>query len=230
VLADSEATRHDLIEIYGTPDSKIHVLYSGVHDTFYPVEDKERLQAVRDRYEIGTHPYIFSVGTVQPRKNYDRLVEAFHQLNEPDVKLVIAGGKGWLDESLYRRIADLDLQKRVVFLGFTPDEDLPALYSAARLFAFPSLYEGFGLPPLEAMACGVPVVASNRSSLPEVIGNAGLLVNPYDVEELAHALSRGLHDDTLRNSLINRGQLRVQSFTWRLAARKLLAHYSELAN
>jgi glycosyltransferase involved in cell wall biosynthesis len=228
VLADSEATRQDIIDIYGTTDTKIRVLYSGVDDHFYPVNDLDVLSQMLKKYNIGTKPYVLSVGTVQPRKNYDRLIEAFHRLNLPDLKLVIAGGKGWMDAPLYKRVTQLGLQDRVQFLGFTPDEDLPALYSAARAFAYPALYEGFGLPPLEAMACGIPVLVSNRSSLPEVVGSAALMVDPLDIEAITDGLRQLLDDDKLRHTLVNRSQLRVQMFTWQTAARKLHETYAEV--
>ncbi len=229
ILADSEATRQDLMTLYHTPPEKISVLYSGVDACFRPVKDEETLNAVRRRYGIGDAPYIFSVGTVQPRKNYARLAEAVSRLDFPELKIVIAGGKGWLDDSLYAQIEKLGLQKRVLFLGFVPDEDLPALYSGARAFAFPSLYEGFGLPPLEAMACGVPVVTSNTSSLPEVVADAALLVDPYSVDELTMALRRVLEDDDLRSALIKRGLARTKRFTWERAASGLRRHYETLA-
>jgi glycosyltransferase involved in cell wall biosynthesis len=229
ILADSQSTKQDLIDIYQTPDEKVFVLYSGVHDRFYPTHDPILAARVRHRHGIGPAPYILSIGTIQPRKNYDRLIEAFHHLNRPDLQLIIAGAKGWLDDPLYRRVRELELVDRVKFIGYAPDEDLPVLYSGATVFAFPSLYEGFGLPPLEAMACGVPVVVSNRSSLPEVVGNAALMVDPYDIDEITSALTRALDDESLRNTLINRGQLRVQSFTWHTAARQLREHYAHLA-
>ncbi len=228
VLADSEATRQDLIDLYRTPPDKINVLYSGVDARFHPIQDETTLQAVRSRYGIGDVPYVLSVGTVQPRKNYGRLVEALHRLDRGDLRLVIVGGKGWLDDPLYRKVADLGLEKRVLLPGFVPDEDLPAIYSAARAFAFPSIYEGFGIPPLEAMACGVPVVTSNTSSLPEVVGDAGLMVEPLDVDALAGALERVLDDEDLRRALIERGHLRAQTFTWEAAARQLRRHYVDL--
>lgn len=228
VLADSKATRQDLMSLYRTPPEKVHVLYSGVSECFSPVEDEVILKETRIRYGIGERPYILSLGTVQPRKNYSRLVEAFNRLESPEHTLVIAGGRGWLDEPLYRRIEELNLQERVKFIGFVHDEDLPALYSGARVFAFPSLYEGFGLPPLEAMASGVPVVVSNTSSLPEVVGDAGLLVDPYDVDALADALTRALDDEALRRTLVKKGRLRAQSFSWYTAARQLHQYYVSL--
>ncbi len=227
ILADSESTRQDLIALYDVPFQKIQVLYSGVDDRFYPVQDKEAIKAVREQYKIGNQPFILSVGTIQPRKNYGRLLEAFHRMDRKDMKLVIAGAKGWLDDPLYKQVKKLKLENRVQFIGFVTDEHLPALYSAASVFAFPSLYEGFGLPPLEAMACGVPVVVSNTSSLPEVVGDAAELVDPYDVDQLADAITRVLDSDTLRHRLINQGQMRAQGFSWRTAARQLLQYYTK---
>lgn len=228
ILADSESTRRDLLDVYNVPPEKVHVLYSGVDDRFYPITDPILTKRTLAHYGIGGEPYIFTIGTIQPRKNYERLVEAVHRLNWPDLHLVIAGAKGWLESPLYQWIAQLGMQERVRFLGFVPDEDLPVLYSSAQVFAFPSLYEGFGLPPLEAMACGTPIVVSNRSSLPEVVGDAGLQVDPIDVDAIADALSRVINDSMLRRNLINKGQIRVQRFSWRSAARQLLQHYAEL--
>ncbi|NLH09277.1 MAG: glycosyltransferase family 4 protein [Chloroflexi bacterium] len=228
ILADSEATRRDLMELYGTPGEKISVLYSGVDEHFKPVRDAEALRRVRTKYGIGEAPYIFSLGTVQPRKNYARLAEALHRLDRPDLKLVIAGGKGWLEDPLYAQIEALGLGDRVQFIGFAADEDLPALYSAAQVFAFPSLYEGFGLPPLEAMACGVPVVASRASSVPEVVGEAGVLIDPLDVDDLAGALARALADEALRAELTRRGLEQARRFSWAESARQLREHYARL--
>jgi glycosyltransferase involved in cell wall biosynthesis len=143
------------------------------------------------------------------------------------VKLVIAGAKGWLDDPLYEQVKKLKLENQVQFIGFVTDEHLPALYSAASVFAFPSLYEGFGLPPLEAMACGVPVVVSNTSSLPEVVGDAAELIDPTDVDELAAAILKVLDFDSVRHRLINQGQLRAQGFSWRTAAQQLLQYYNK---
>jgi glycosyltransferase involved in cell wall biosynthesis len=228
VLADSEATRHDLIELYQAPPSKVSVLYPGVDSRFAPVEDAEALRAVRARYSLGDEPFVLSVGTVQPRKNYVRLAEAFARLAIPGVRLVIAGGKGWLADPLHARIGELGIGDRVTFAGFVDDDDLPALYSAAAAFAYPSLYEGFGLPPLEAMACGVPVVVSNTSSLPEVTGDAAVQVDPYAVDALSAALQRVLTDHGLRAELREKGRQQAQQFTWDAAARQLHSLYSSL--
>jgi glycosyltransferase involved in cell wall biosynthesis len=229
ILADSDSTRHDVIDAYGVPHDRIHTLYCGVEDTYQPIDDPLRLQAIRDKYAIGARPFILSVGTVQPRKNYARLAEALHQLGYEGVKLVIVGGKGWLEDELYQTVERLGMGQQVQFLGYVPDDDLPLLYNAARVFALPSLYEGFGLPPLEAMACGVPVVTSNVSSLPEVVGKAALLVDPYDIDAISDALDRALTDDSLRKTLITRGQIRAQSFSWQSAAQQLRQHYATLS-
>jgi glycosyltransferase involved in cell wall biosynthesis len=228
VLADSEATRQDILELYQVEAQKIAVLYSGVEKRFKPIRDTARLAEVRSRYGLGDTPFILSVGTVQPRKNYQRLAEAFKRLNMPDLRMVIAGGKGWLDTPLYQSIRDLGIEDRVKFLGFVADADLPALYSSARVLALPSLYEGFGLPALEAMACGLPVVATNVSSVPEVVGEAGLQIDPTDVEGLSEALRRLIEEDDLRNTLIARGIERAKLFDWRKSARELQQHYTAL--
>ncbi len=225
VLADSQATRADLIELYGTPADKISVLYCGVEETFAPVTDPAALAAARARYRLGSAPFILAVSTLQPRKNYVRLLEAVAQMADRDVRLVLAGGKGWLYDSIFAAVERLGLQERVSFAGFVDDADLPALYSAARVLAYPSLYEGFGLPMLEAMACGTPVVASTASCLPEVAGDAALLVDPYDVAALAGALTRAHTDEALRADLIARGRRRAGQFRWDDAARQLVGLY-----
>ncbi len=228
ILADSAATKDDLIELYGTPEEKITVLYSGVDSRFEPIIDQAVLQSVRQKYGIGEADFIMTLGTVQPRKNYVRLVEAFEMLGRHDLKLVIVGGKGWLAEPLFERIEALQLQERVILPGFADDVDLPALYNAAAAFAFPSLYEGFGLPVLEAMACGTPTLASNVSSVPEVTGNAAVLIDPLDVDAMRDGLSRLLVDVDLRRRLIADGLERAKTFTWGKAAHQLLAVYAAL--
>jgi glycosyltransferase involved in cell wall biosynthesis len=226
ILADSQATKDDLISLYRTPAEKITVLYSGVEARFAPVRDERALRAVRARYGIGAAPYVLSVGTVQPRKNYVRLIEAMCTL--PDHHLVIAGGRGWLEGPIHAAARHPGVCGRVHFIGFAADADLPALYSAADVFAYPSLYEGFGLPILEAMACGVPVVAANTSSLPEVAGDAALLVDPTSTDELAGALCRVLTDRALRAELCRRGFAQARRFSWDAAADQLQAIYRQM--
>ncbi|MGH2524387.1 MAG: glycosyltransferase family 4 protein [Anaerolineales bacterium] len=229
VLADSQATRNDLIELYGTPPEKISVLYSGVSEAFRPITGEAALAAVRARYGLGQGPFVLAVGTLQPRKNYVRLIQAFHEVSHAHARLVIAGGKGWLYDSIFAEVKRLGLEGRVVFPGFVADDDLPALYSAARVLAYPSLYEGFGLPILEAMACGTPVVTSTAACLPEVAGDAALLVPPTDWAALAAALEQALTGEAVRTTLISKGLARARQFTWANAARQLLETYRALA-
>lgn len=231
LLADSESTRRDLIELLNVPPDRAHVIYGGVDCAFAPVTDESALRFVRERYAAG-RPYILSVGTLEPRKNYPALVRAFaaarREANLPHV-LVIVGKKGWMYESIFSTIEELRLEGSVLLPGFVPDEELPALYSGADLFALPSFYEGFGLPALEAMACGTPVVVSNVSSLPEVVGNAGILVRPTEVDALAGAICQVIGDSVLAQRLSKDGRGQASRFTWEGAARSLLQVYNGAA-
>lgn len=227
VIAVSEATRRDLVEIYQTPPDKIRILYHGVTSNFKPVTDPARLQEVRQKYGLGQKPLVLSIGTIQPRKNYQRLIQAFAQV-KGEAALVIAGGPGWKNESIFDEVGKYQLGDRIHFPGFVAEADLPVLYSAAAIFIYPSLYEGFGLPILEAMACGIPVIASNRSSLPEVTGDAGLLVDPYDVAAMAAAMNRLLEDHHLRQQLSAAGLKRAAQFTWPGMVAQLVDIYRQL--
>ncbi len=220
ILADSEATRQDLIALLAVPPEKVTTLYCGVSPHFTPQVALGERDHLRTRYGIGKRPYILAVGTVQPRKNYVRLMEACAPLAASgDLELVIVGKPAWLAEPIMAAAAERDY---VHLLGFTEDGDLPALYRQAELLAFPSLYEGFGLPVLEALACGTPVVASSASSVPEVVGEAGLLVSPTDTAAWTAALRQALEDTALRADLRERGLVRAAEFTWaRTAARWL---------
>lgn len=230
VLADSQATKDDLIDLYGTAPDKITVLLSGVDERFQRVNDSMRLQTIRAKYQIPQGDYIFSIGTVQPRKNYTRLIQALHSLGDDfaHVNLVIAGGKGWLDAPIFKMVEALGMGTRVRFTGFVEDADIPALYSGALLTAYPSLYEGFGFPILESMACGTPVLTSTVSSMPEVAGSAAILVNPYEVEAIAEGLHRLLTDVNLRATLITSGYQQAARFTWSKAAQELKAIYERM--
>ncbi|MBN1954107.1 MAG: glycosyltransferase family 4 protein [Anaerolineae bacterium] len=224
VLADSEATRSDLLQWLGTPPQKVQVIYGGVDARFQPqpaAGERERLQA---RYGIKEPPYILAVGTIQPRKNYGGLMRAFARLGSPNLQLVIAGRPGWLYKET---LAEAEKQPRVQVLGFVPDDDLPALYRQATLFVFPSFYEGFGLPVLEAMACGTPVVCSRASSLPEVAGDAALLIDPHSPAEMAQAMHQAIGDSSLRRQMVARGREQAARFTWQRAASQLLAAFHD---
>jgi glycosyltransferase involved in cell wall biosynthesis len=203
-----------------------------VEDRFRPIKDWEALARVRARYGLPDR-FVLGLGTLQPRKNFDGLVEAFRWLlsewgDEPeiaDLHLVISGGKGWMFEDTLALVERVGLSERVHFAGFVEDADLPALYTMAAVFAFPSWYEGFGLPVLEAMACSTPVVAADNSSLPEVVGDAGLMVDASDAGGLAAALAKLLTDEVLRARLELAGAEQVRCFTWENAARQLLDLY-----
>lgn len=235
VLADSEATKKDLIDIWQVPAGKITVLYSGVSAGFQPVTDPDKVAAVRAKYSLGQAPYILSVGTIQPRKNYQMLIRAFEAVAARwPHNLVIAGGKGWLYDEVLAEAGRLGLENRVQFAGFVDDADLPALYSAASLFVFPSLYEGFGLPLLEAMACGVPVITSDASSLSEVAAplpggrETAVQLSPQEQDAWTEAINSLLADSAARAGLIAAGLQQAQRFTWDGAARQLLTLYSTL--
>jgi glycosyltransferase involved in cell wall biosynthesis len=230
ILADSQATKGDLIDLYKIAPDKITVLLSGVDSSFRRVEDAATRAAIRTKYRIGSRPYIFAIGTVQPRKNYGRLMQALAQVRAGghDVALVIAGGKGWLEDPIYQTLEDLNLRDHVHFIGFADDADLPALYSEALYTAYISLYEGFGLPILESMACGTPVLSGNVSSMPEAAGDAAILVSPTDVEAIADGLMRLYTDSALRADLQVRGYAQAARFTWGRAAEELLAVYERL--
>ncbi len=227
VLADSQHTKKDIVALLGIPSERVMVILGGTESRFQRVTDEARLEQVRQRYGL-SHPFILGLGTLEPRKNLAGLISAYGILRARQAiphELVIGGRKGWLYQGIFDRVAELGLEQQVRFLGFVADEDLPALYTLADVFAFPSFYEGFGIPILEAMACGTPVVASNASSLPEVVGEAGLMVSPEDTEALAQALGQALQDTPLRRTLISRGYEQARRFTWERAAGQLLMAY-----
>lgn len=227
ILTISQNSQRQIAEFMHVPEEKIHIAYPAVdRSQFYPEQNRQYLQ---EKYQI-QQDYFLYLGTLEPRKNIPRLVQAFHVVSQKqkDVILVLAGQKGWQYEEIFKTIQYLKLENKVRFLGYVPDEDKRVLYSGARAFLFPSLYEGFGMPPLEAMACGTPVVVSNTSSLPEVVGAAGLYVNPLDVENMAEAMVRITENDTLRENNIRAGLLQAQKFSWENAAKVVLKMYEIL--
>ncbi len=227
IFADSDSTRFDIIELFGGAPERVQTLYSAVEDFFCRVADESALRSILDRYAL-TKPFILSVGTIEPRKNLVRLIEAYSRLRRrDDLDLVLAGGPGWMYDEIYRAPEEFGVAGNVRFLGFVPDGDLPGLYSLATLFVYPSLYEGFGLPLLEALACGAPVVASDNSSLPEVAGDAAVLVDPRDTEGLAAAIMRLLDDENLREDLARRGPAQANKFSWDASARQLRAAFED---
>ena len=228
LVAISESTRRDVCERFGVDPARIDVIPLAADDRFSPAP-ADAVAALRARLDL-TAPFVLYVGSNKPHKNLVRLVEAFRIVAEarPDLRLVVAGVWDPRYEEPRARARDLGLGQRVRFLGPVADADLPALYSAARVFAFPSLYEGFGLPVLEAMRCGAPVVTSATSSLPEVVGDAGITVDPNDAAAIADALARVIDDDGLHDDLARRAVARAGEFTWRRAAAAHRALYRRL--
>jgi glycosyltransferase involved in cell wall biosynthesis len=228
LIAPSEFTCHDIARTYGIAPERINLIPLAAAAGFAPASDAE-VARVRAHYRIGGD-YILAVGSIQPRKNLTRLVRAYSALRRarPNAKLpqlVLVGKKAWLYDETLRAIAECGSARDVSLTGYVPEEDLPALYTGALCFVYPSYFEGFGLPPLEAMRCGTPVIASDRTSLPEVVGDAGLLVDPFDEAALAHALAALLDDAELRTRLRTRGLARAASFDWRETARRTLEVY-----
>ncbi len=228
IIAVSEHTARDLVELLRTPRHKISVIHLGVDPMFAPVRDPEQLGALDARYGL-QHPFVLAVGTIAPRKNYPGLIAAFAQArrapNGPRM-LVISGRKGWLWDKTFEAVQIHDVADAVRFLDHVPESDLPTLYSTADVLALPSLSEGFGLPVIEAMSCGTPVVCSDGGSLPEIAGDAAIVVSVDNEAALADALMRVVGDAALRETLIARGLQRARLFTWERAARASLEVYS----
>ena len=226
IITVSNSARDDIVRYLRVPREKVRVVMNAVSPVFRPVTDPAHLTSVLTRYGINV-PYVLYVGTIEPRKNIARLVQAFAHLKRAGLphKLVLVGQPGWHFQPIYAEIERQGITRDVVLTGYVPEQDLPALYSGAECMAFPSLYEGFGLPVLEAMACGTPVVTSHSSSLAEVAGDAALLIDPYSVEQIAGALAR-IHDDPqLAGDFVTRGLERATRFTWESAARATLDLY-----
>ncbi len=223
LIAVSEHAATEAVALLGVPRERIDVVYHGVDPEFKPLPADE-VAAFRRRRQLPER-FVLFVGTLEPRKNLDRLIEAFSRVDEDDTKLVLVGGKGWLYEDLFAKVETLGLQEAVIFPGYVRSEELPLWYNAATAFAYPSLYEGFGMPVTEAQVCGTPVLTSNTSSLPEAAGDAALLVDPRDVEAIADGLARILHDDRLQEALATRGLLHARAFDWSGTARRTIEVY-----
>jgi glycosyltransferase involved in cell wall biosynthesis len=233
VLTLSEFSRRDIIETYAVDPERVIVTPAAAPTHFKPVAAETELEEIRERYGIGAN-YLLSLGSIQPRKNLTRLIEAFQWLRKsrPDSELpqlVIAGKRGWLDDEVFRAAQQDGLNESVKFIGYVPEEDLPALYSGAICFVYPSYFEGFGLPVLEAMQCGVPVIAGNQTSLPEVAGDAALLFDPFDTRALGEAIARVIDHPDYRTELSARGLKRAAEFSWIATARLTLKAYEGAA-
>lgn len=233
IITVSEYSRRDIIETYGIKAERITVTPEAAPPDFGPVDDAKELQRVRQTYGI-VGDYILTVGSIQPRKNIDRLIAAYHHLrvNRPTgklPKLVLTGKCAWLYSETLRTIENYRLEESVIVTGYVPHGDLPALYSGALCFVYPSYFEGFGLPPVEAMSCGTPVIVGNRTSLPEVVGSAGILVDPFDIDSIASAIASLIDDPSLRSSLRAKGLARSAEFSWLETARQTLNVYRKVA-
>ena len=230
VLAVSQASKEDILHFLGVPESKVEVIYNAIDERIAAPPSQEEITRVCQRFQL-TSPYVLYAGNIKPHKNVDRLIEAYSILRRrgfEQLKLVIIGDEISKYPNLRRLVHRFQLHQHVRFFGFVPEATLAVLYRMAAMFVFPSLSEGFGLPPLEAMAAGTPVVTSNLSSLPEVVGDAALLVDPMDAGAIAHAMAQLLEDDDLRSSLIQRGYERARSFSWARSAKRVREVYGEV--
>ena len=229
IIAVSNSTKTDIMQFMAIPEDRISVVHRGVDPTFHPMDDLDAIDHVLARLNL-QRGYVLYAGGTEPHKNLDRVIEAYSRL-PGEVRerhaLVFAGSLSWGHERLQEQAASMGVEQRVLFPGYVPDEDMLALYNGAALVTFPSLCEGFGYVAVEAMACGIPVVVSNVTSLPEVVGDAGLLVDPENTDELADATRRGLTDAALRADLRERGLRRVKDLTWGNTARETVRVYAE---
>ncbi len=222
IVTISQATSKSLMEVLGVPEEKITIVYPAA-DGYTPLDKEESAEYISQKYGTNKN-YLLTVSTVEPRKNLNLLLRVFGGLREKGLQLVVAGASGWKTSSIHEEYEKLGLSEREIqFLGYVPDEDMNRLYSGARLFVFPSLYEGFGIPPLEAMASGTAVVASNSSSLPEVVGDAGMLLDPHDDDAWTKAMGALLGDEALRKEMEQKGLERARLFSWRKSAEELFA-------
>lgn len=232
VLTVSEASKRDILRYFNVPESRIDVIYNAIDDRFWQEPSAEQIERVRQRYQL-TAPFVLYAGNIKPHKNLERLIESFHLMRQShpelgDVQLLIIGDEISKYATLRRAVHKNKLHKHVRFFGFVSDETLAALYRLADVFVFPSLYEGFGLPPLEAMASGTPVIASNVSSLPEVLGTAALMIDPYEPAEIADAMRVVLVDPALRADLRARGLARAREFSWERSIARVREIYAEV--
>jgi glycosyltransferase involved in cell wall biosynthesis len=232
IICDSKQTKKDLIRFFHVPEEKIKVIYLGVDHIFSDGISDEKRQNVLDRHNLTDKNYILCVSSIEPRKNFERIIRVFGEIikdeKHGDLFLVCAGGAGWKNEAIHNLVKEKGLEERVMFLGYVEESDLPVIYNGARFFMYPSIYEGFGLPVLEAMSSGVPVLTSNVSSLPEVAGDAALMVDPCSEKDIYEASIRLLEDEFLRKKLQLSGVERSNLFTWENTAFQTLEVYREV--
>jgi glycosyltransferase involved in cell wall biosynthesis len=228
VITDSDYSKKDIMELLTIPEKKVKVIYLSASEIFHPVDDKEKIKYVKAKYNIREgEEYILYVGNIEFRKNLILLVEIWEKF-QIEHKLLLAGAFTKYAQTLIRTVREKRLEDKIIFTGYVPSEELLLLYNGALLFVYPSLYEGFGLPVLEAMSCGVPVVTSNVTALPEIVGNAGMLASPTDVDEFGYAILEVLNSTSLRNALREKGFSRVKAFSWEKTAKETLEVYKML--
>ncbi len=254
IITDSFSTKEDLVKIYGIEPERIDVIYLGIGPEFKPkIKNGPKLKEVKDKYALPDN-FVLYFGTIEPRKNLILLIKAFENLKEKflkpdletswaglegyatgqkkeifnDLKLVIAGARGWLYKDILEQVKKSKFKKDIVFTGIINNKDKPYLYNLADVFVYPSFFEGFGFPPLEAMACGAPTIVSNTSSLPEVVGDGAIMIDPYNADELAFAMRRILEDENLRNNLVTKGLKQSKKFNWDKTAKQVLKVFKEL--
>lgn len=231
IVAVSEHTKADLVSVCNTSAEKVTTIYAGFDESFKPIAaDDAKLLEVKHKYQLNK-PFILFLATLEPRKNIEGLIKAFEILKKNghgDLQLVLAGGRGWRFGSIDRAIKNSPVRSDIILLDYVPASERVYLYNLAKVFAYPSLYEGFGFPPLEAMACGTPVVASATSSLPEIIGTAGVLVDPYNPSAIALAIEQILSNKTLADELIEKGLVQAKKFSWRQTAQKYLELFENI--
>ena len=256
IMADSFSTKEDLVKIYKIDPTKIEVVYLGVSKDFKLFKkDNTQLKKVRKKYNL-PRSFILYFGTIEPRKNLILVIKAFEALKEEftphlsrigrlgdrlnvshlsskgagftDLKLVIAGAKGWLYKDIFKKVKNSKYKEDIIFTGFIDDKDKPYLYNLANIFVYPSFFEGFGFPPLEAMACGTPTIVSNASSLPEIVGNGAIMIDPYNVDELTFAIRKVLEDKDLQSDLIKKSLKQAKKFNWDKTAKEVLGIFKDL--
>ncbi len=229
IFADSEYTKFDLIKFFGIDQNKIKVVYPGIDQRRFNNNLDQRIKhKVKEKYQL-PEKFILGLSTLEPRKNFESLLAAFEKISDPEAHLVIAGRAGWLYNNLIDQIKNSSKNAKIKLLGYVEEQDKPYLYALSNLLCYPSYYEGFGFVPLEAMACGTPVITSARTSMPEVVGDAALLVEPYRVDHLVAAINEMLADQKLREHFIAKGLERVKNFSWQQSANQIYEHLCELA-
>lgn len=231
IIAVSKSTKNDILKIFPKINSeKIKVIYFAANENYKVIKNEKNLDYIRKKYNLPNR-FILFVGTIEPRKNIVRLLKAFSEVYKKiPIPLVITGKLGWKYKKIYYTYKKLNLEDKVIFTGYIDEKNLPSIYNLAAIFVYPSLYEGFGLPPLEAMACGTPVITSNTSSLPEVVGDAGIMTDPYNVDGLANVMREVLTNDGLREDMIKKGLKRSKMFSWEKTAKETLKVYEEIYN